>query len=203
MVLRQARRDSPSNVHRLRLVQVVAPLHRLFRSIGRPIGASPCSCFSIDSALYGRPVPPSYLLDTNILVYCFDDRNSEKQERAHAILERAGRRPSAALPAQVLAEFANVMLYKMEPPLPPGDVYTQMELYKRVFPIFPLTASVSLEAARGTEAHSFRFFDAQIWAVAKLNQVPVVLSEDFPVGSTVEGVTFENPLDETFDLADL
>jgi predicted nucleic acid-binding protein len=148
-------------------------------------------------------VPPSYLLDTNLLVYCFDDREPEKQEKALALLDRVGRRPSAALPAQVLAEFANVMLYKIEPPLAPGEVYDQLQLYKEIFPTYPLTPAVSLEAVRGVKEHSFRYFDAQIWASAKLNQVPVVLSEDFPVGATVEGVSFENPLASEFDLADL
>lgn len=146
---------------------------------------------------------PSYLLDTNLLVYCFDDREPEKKERALEILDRVGRRPSAALPAQSLGEFANVTLYKMEPPLPPEEVYEQLQLYKKVFPIYPLTPAVSLEAIRGVAEHSFRYFDAQIWATAKLNQIPVVLSEDFPVGATVEGVTFENPLDEEYDLTEL
>jgi predicted nucleic acid-binding protein len=95
------------------------------------------------------------------------------------------------------------MLYKMEPPLPPEEVYEQIQLYKKVFPIYPLTPAVSLEAVRAVEEHSFRYFDAQIWATAKLNQVPIVLSEDFAVGATVEGVTFENPLAEEFDLSAL
>jgi len=158
------------------------------------------SYLPLSSAL---PVTPSFLLDTNLLVYGFDNRAPEKQERALELLDRVGRRPSAALPAQVLAEFANVMLYKMEPRLYPGDVYEQLHLYKQIFPVYPLTSAVSLEAVRGVKEHSFRYFDAQIWACAKLHQVPVVLSEDFPVGATVEGVTFENPLTESFDLADL
>ena len=145
----------------------------------------------------------SYLLDTNLLVYCFDDREPKKQERALELLDRVGRGPSAALPAQVLAEFANVMLYKMEPPLPPEEVYEQIQLYKKVFPTYPLTPAVSLEAVRAVREHSFRYFDAQIWATAKLNQVPVVLGEDFPVGATIEGVSFENPLADEFDLKEL
>jgi predicted nucleic acid-binding protein len=36
-------------------------------------------------------------------------------------------------------------------------------------------------------------WDAQVWATAKLNQIPVVLSEDFASGSVIEGVLFENP----------
>lgn len=143
------------------------------------------------------------MLDTNLLVYGFDGRVPGKQERALNLLDRVGRGPIAALPAQVLAEFANVMLYKMKPRLPPDEIYEQIHLYRQVFPIYPLTAAVSLEAVRGVRDHSFRFFDAQIWACAKLNQVPVVLSEDFPVSATVEGVTFENPLDETFELSSL
>lgn len=151
---------------------------------------------------------PSYLLDTNLLVYGFDDREPDKQSRALRLLDRVGRRPSAGLPAQVLGECANLMLYKMEPPLPPEEVYEQIQLYKEVFPIYPLTPAVSLEAVRAVEEHSFCSFDAQIWATAKLNQVPIVLnedflSEDFPVGATVEGVTFENPLAEEFDLSAL
>ncbi len=79
----------------------------------------------------------------------------------------------------------------------------QVELYREVFPVLPLTSSMILEAIRGVRDHSFSYFDAQIWAAAKLNQVPVVLSEDFPVGATIEGVTFLNPLSDEVDLADL
>lgn len=146
---------------------------------------------------------PSYLLDTNLLVYCFDEDEPEKKDRALATIDRVGRMPSAALPAQVLAEFANVALYTLDPPLSPDEVYGQIELYEAVFPVRPLTSAVALEASRGVRDHSFSYFDAQIWAVAKLDQIPVVLSEDFPTGATVEGVTFRNPLADDFDLADL
>ena len=45
-----------------------------------------------------------------------------------------------------------------------------------------------LEAVRGVRDHRFSHDDAQISAAAKLNQVPVILSEDFNVGVTIEGV---------------
>ena len=53
---------------------------------------------------------------------------------------------------------------------------------------------------RGVKDHRFGYYDAQIWAIAKLNQVPVVLSEDFASGASVEGVTFSNPFEEAFDI---
>jgi predicted nucleic acid-binding protein len=43
------------------------------------------------------------------------------------------------------------------------------------------------------------YWDAQIWATARLNQVPVVFSEDFNTGSLIEGVRFINPLANEFD----
>ena len=103
----------------------------------------------------------------------------------------------------MLAEFANVALYKLKPPLAPADVYEQVERLEAVFPILPLTSAVALEAVRGVRDHRFSYFDAQIWAAAKLNQIPTVLSEDFSTGATVEGVTFLNPLADDFDLTDL
>lgn len=58
-------------------------------------------------------------------------------------------------------------------------------------------------AIRDVRDYSFSNFDAQIWAPAKLNQIPVVLSTNFPIGATVEGVTFPNPLSDDVDRADL
>lgn len=42
------------------------------------------------------------------------------------------------------------------------------------------------------------YYDAQIWACARLNHIPVVLSEDFQDGQTLEGVRFVDPFAEDF-----
>jgi predicted nucleic acid-binding protein len=44
------------------------------------------------------------------------------------------------------------------------------------------------------------YWDAQIWASARLSQIPVVLSEDFGDGVIIEGVRFVNPLGPDFNL---
>ncbi len=49
--------------------------------------------------------------------------------------------------------------------------------------------------------YQFSFWDAQIWATAKLNQIPVVYTEDFIVGAAIEGVCFVNPLQASEDSA--
>ncbi|CAN1213360.1 hypothetical protein TUMEXPCC7403_24355 [Tumidithrix helvetica PCC 7403] len=56
-----------------------------------------------------------------------------------------------------------------------------------------ITKAVLLEAVRGVETHSFSFWDAQIWATARIYQISEIFSEDFNTGSTVEAVSFFDP----------
>jgi predicted nucleic acid-binding protein len=46
------------------------------------------------------------------------------------------------------------------------------------------------------------YLDAQIWASAQLNQIPVIFSEDFQDGQILEGVRFVNPFKKGFDVAE-
>lgn len=146
---------------------------------------------------------PRYLLDSNVLVYTLDAREPDRRERAKEIFRLVALNGSAALPAQALSEFSNVCLRKLKPPLKPEEVRREIERLYRVFPVIPLTAPVVMEALRGVEEHQFSYYDAQIWAAARLAQVPVVLSEDFNPGATLEGISFLNPLDPSFDTATL
>jgi len=61
---------------------------------------------------------------------------------------------------------------------------------------------IILEAARGVETYQLSFWDAQIWASARLNQIPIIFSEDFNVGASIEGVRFVNPFAPGFQITD-
>jgi len=144
-----------------------------------------------------------YVVDTNVLVYALDRREPKKRERAREVLRRVGGAGTAALPAQVLSEFANACLRKLEPRPEPKAVRREVERLMLAFPVLPLTGPVVLEALRGVGEHQLSYYDAQIWAVARLGQVGVVLSEDFNPGAVLDGVSFTDPLDSAFDLAAL
>ena len=144
-----------------------------------------------------------YVVDTNLLVYALDRREPEKRARAREVLRRVGGAGTAALPAQVLSEFANACLRKLEPRPDPQAVRREVERLMLAFPVLPLTGPVVLEALRGVGEHLLSYYDAQIWAVARLGQVGVILSEDFNPGAVLDGVSFTNPLDPTFDFAAL
>jgi predicted nucleic acid-binding protein len=139
-----------------------------------------------------------YLLDTNLLVYPHDPAEPVKAARALAVLSRVNLARSAALPAQALSELASVALRKLKPRIEPSAVEAQVEHLRRMVPVLPLLPKTIVEAVRVVRAHGFSYYDAQIWAVAKLGRIDAILSEDFNVGAVVEGVTFINPFDPTF-----
>ena len=80
------------------------------------------------------------------------------------VLRLVGGAGTAALPAQVLSEFANACLRKLEPRPDPTTVRQEVERLMLAFPVLPLTGPVVLEALRGVGEHMLSYYDAQIWA---------------------------------------
>jgi len=140
------------------------------------------------------------LVDTNVLVYAHDRVEFEKQGQAIETLYRLQVTGSGRLSTQCLAEFFSVVTSGSTPKLTIDEAAQQVEQLVRAWPVFDVTPQIVLEAVRGVRDHQFSFWDAQIWAVARLNQVEVVFSEDFNPGAVIEGVRFVNPFAEDFEL---
>jgi predicted nucleic acid-binding protein len=104
------------------------------------------------------------------------------------------------LSTQALAEFVNAVMRKLDPPLSAAHAKQQGSLFATAWPILDLTPQIVLEAARGVRDHGMSYYDAQTWATARLNQIPVILSEDFRAGQILEGVRFVNPFAEALDV---
>ena len=139
-------------------------------------------------------------VDTNVLVYAYDRSEPEKQQQALAVLNRLVTTKTGVISTQVMAEFFVTVTRKITPPLTVDEGYQRLANYLQAWTVVDLTGLVTLEAARGVRDYQFNFWDAQIWAAARLNQIPIVFSEDFSVGSTIEGVRFVNPFAEAFQL---
>lgn len=144
-----------------------------------------------------------YLLDANILIYAADEHEPDRMEQANELLRYLVQSRRAVVSAQVLAEFANVSLRRVRGSSSPDDVYRQIEVYARTVAVLPITQAIVLEAVRGVRDFELAYYDAQIWAAARLNQVPFVLSEDFNPGASLDGVTFLNPFAPEFDVGAL
>jgi predicted nucleic acid-binding protein len=140
------------------------------------------------------------LVDTNVLLYAYDRAETEKQPRALAALDLLATRRLGVLTPQVLAEFFVNATRKLEPPLSVEDAYDRVQNYLHSWEVLDLTGLIVLESVRGVRTHKMAYWDAQIWATARLHQIPVIFSENFNIGAVIEGVRFVNPLSEGFAL---
>lgn len=141
-----------------------------------------------------------FLVDTNILIYVYDQTEPRKQARAEEVYDRLILSGQGVISTQIMAEFFNAATRRLTDRMPPEEAYRRLELYERAWNVVAITPPIVLEAARGAVDHQLNFWDALIWATAKLNQIPVILSEDFRSGASLEGVRFINPLSDDFDL---
>lgn len=140
------------------------------------------------------------LIDTNILVYAHQPLEAEKYERALRTIDTLIASGLGRLSAQILAEFLSATIRGRTPILPLEHALRQTTLLAHSLLVFDQTSLIVLEAGRGVREHQLSYFDAQIWATARLNQVPTIFTEDFTDGRRLEGVQFLNPLLPGFDL---
>ena len=140
------------------------------------------------------------LVDTNILLYAYDLGEPIKQPKAAAILDHLVTRNAGVLTAQILAEFFVNGTRKLGKPLTANEAYDRIQNYLLAWDVLAVTGAIVLEAARGVRIYKMNYWDAQIWAAARLNQIPTILTEDFNVGATIEGVRFLNPFEEGFKM---
>jgi predicted nucleic acid-binding protein len=140
------------------------------------------------------------LLDTNVLVYLYDISTPGKQSRATAILRTLEENSAGAISTQVLSEFFSVVTTRLRPPLPSHLALAELERHSQVWTIVDVTATVVLAAARAVRDHQLNFWDAQLWAAAKVHGLGTIFSEDFNSGSVLGGVRFINPFEPGFRL---
>ncbi len=141
------------------------------------------------------------LLDTNILVYIYDFGDPLKQERAFTVVERLIQTTRAIVSPQVMGEFFQATTRPSRPLLTQPEAIARMQNYLAVCQVVEITGLIVSEAMRGVETYNFPYWDAQIWATARLNQITEVYSEDFNSGAIIEGIRFINPLSDDFSVS--
>ena len=139
-------------------------------------------------------------VDTNVLVYAYDRSEPEKQKQARQVLDYLTTAGAGAISTQILSEFFVTVTRKLAAPLSNKQAYDRVKNYLQSWTTLNLTGMIVLEAARGVCDYQFSFWDAQIWAAARLNQIPTVFSEDFNTGAVIEGIQFVNPFAEDFQI---
>jgi predicted nucleic acid-binding protein len=136
------------------------------------------------------------LIDTNVLVYRFDERFPEKQQVATEVLRAGIAEGSFFVPHQAIVEFVAVATRPLdgaEPLLDAGEARREAEeLLSQFDVLFPDQELVRI-ALRGAAAYELSWFDAHMWAYAERYGLTELLSEDFQHGRLYGTVEIVNP----------
>lgn len=134
-----------------------------------------------------------YFLDTNILVYAFDNDEPEKQSRALEILKQAGADGDAfVISTQVLQEFYAVVTRKLARKLSEEDA----ERATRGFACLPVVAAdahLVLAAITLSRRYQLSLWDALIVQAASKAGCSTLLTEDLSNGMHIGRVRVEDP----------
>jgi len=134
-----------------------------------------------------------YFIDTNIFVYCFDERQLEKKVRSLALIADALQTKNGIISWQVIQEFLNVATRKFLAPLKPEDakIYLRKVLHPlcQVFPDLDLYQT-ALDILQKT---GYSFYDSLIMAGALRGGCTILYSEDLHAGHQVDKLKVVNP----------
>ena len=130
-------------------------------------------------------------LDTNVVVYAYDENHPQKRQIARQLIENGVARKTV-VSAQVLAEFAATMLHKVSPAATEAAVMTALDALSNLRMV---TADAELvrRAVEARAAYGIHFYDGMIVAAAERAGCARILSEDFNAGQEYFGVTAANP----------
>ena len=136
------------------------------------------------------------LIDTNVLVYRFDERFAAKQRIAEELVRQAMGDTSMCIAHQALIEFVAATtnarrrgFFLLDPASAHREVEELLAGATILFPDEPLLRT----AMRGMATYQLEWYDAHMWAFAERYGIEQLLSEDFEHGRRYGMVQVVNP----------
>jgi predicted nucleic acid-binding protein len=129
-------------------------------------------------------------IDSNVLVYFADGRNPKKQSIARAILANAMGNQQYVISHQVLNEFANVSLKKLE--MAEDEVRQYIEAFQHLHIVFQRDGW-SVRALEIRKQYGLQFYDSLLLAAAESAGCDEFLTEDLNDGQIYCGIKAVNP----------
>ena len=135
------------------------------------------------------------LVDTNVLVYRFDNRFPGKQRIATGILRRGIVEDSVRLPHQAILEFVAAVTRPSRGHIilkQPDALREAEELLKQFKVLYPNEA-ILRDALRGCAAYQLSWSDAHLWSYAEHYGLSEILTEDLQHNRLYGTVRVVNP----------
>ena len=131
-------------------------------------------------------------VDTNIVLYAYDQREPEKSAIAREILSDLWRTREGLVSTQVLQELYVNLTRKLRVVVPRSKARALVGRYGR-WPVYAITTGDILEAADLEQRQSLSFWDALVVESARVAEVATLLTEDMQHGREFGGVTVTDP----------
>ena len=132
-------------------------------------------------------------LDTNVIVYAFDQSNLKKAKIAQHLIAEGAAEKRAVISYQVVQEFINVALRGFRISITRADL--ESFLLTVLFPIASVSWSpaLTMQGLRFQAAHQFGWYDSLIVAAALQGGCKVLYSEDLQHGQRLGDLVVQNP----------
>ena len=134
-----------------------------------------------------------FFLDTNIIVYAFDQKESKKAQIAQTLIKQGAEENQAIISYQVIEEFINVVLRGFRISITLTDL--ESFVFSALFPMAQISWSpaLTIDALRVHGAYRIGWYDSLIVAAAQQGDCELLYSEDLQHGQRFGRVTVQNP----------
>ncbi len=134
-----------------------------------------------------------FFIDTNVIVYAFDNSARPKQETAKKLIKSALDTHNGMISNQVVQEFLNVATRKFATPMSHRDArYFTITVLDPLCQVFT-NIEINIHALEIAERWGYSFYDSLIVAGAIQSGANILYSEDLQHGQEIYDVTIVNP----------
>ena len=133
-----------------------------------------------------------FFLDTNILVYAYDNHDPQKQDKAQQLLTSGIEQENLVLSVQVMGEFFNAATRHIPEPLTPDEVGEIINTLS-ILPIQEVDLAMVNRAIDTHKKYQISYWDSLIVSAAERAKCTEIISEDLSDGQSYNGIRVRNP----------
>ena len=133
-----------------------------------------------------------FFIDSNVLVYAYDQHDPNKQKTAQTVLTEAIKKGNATFSTQVIGEFFTIVTKKIPTPLSADDAYEVIKTLA-VLPVLHIDLGMVHRAIETHTQYGISYWDSLILAAAERAGCATVLTEDLQHRGTYHNLQVVNP----------
>jgi predicted nucleic acid-binding protein len=131
-------------------------------------------------------------VDTNVLVYAYDEHEPQKQKKAQSLLIDGITQENIVFSVQVLGEFFDVVTRYIKQPMSPDNAQDIIATLS-IVPVQEIDLTMVNRAIDTHKAYHISYWDSLIIAAAERAECKKIFSEDLNDGQIYHGILVGNP----------